>query len=336
MVVAQLDLLDPEVRRDQVRGVLIVDAPRQAPSPALRRITRRRRPALRRRSARLTPGRAGKDVRGERLGAQRPHALPRAQRRRHPARDRPEAQGQYVSLTAHNDHVGSASPGRARLDPRPQRGRPPDGRRQPGARRDGRGSGEGPAHPRQPARACARPRPDSIRNGADDDGTGTVVAARDRRGAEPARRAPAPLHPVRLAHRRGVRPARLAAGSPITPPCRCDSIVAEIDEDMIGRGQRASTSAGGGPDLSRGRSGAKRLSREFGDRSRRPTRGSRSRSCSTTLRPPGHPLQYYCRADHYSYARYGIPAWRSRAASTSTITRSPTRRSTSTTPTWRA
>ena len=23
---------------------------------------------------------------------------------------------------------------------------------------------------------------------------------------------------------------------------------------------------------------------------------------------PGHPLQYYCRADHYSYARYGIPA----------------------------
>ena len=23
---------------------------------------------------------------------------------------------------------------------------------------------------------------------------------------------------------------------------------------------------------------------------------------------PGHPLQYYCRADHYNYARYGIPA----------------------------
>jgi len=23
---------------------------------------------------------------------------------------------------------------------------------------------------------------------------------------------------------------------------------------------------------------------------------------------PGHPLQYYCRADHYSYARYGIPS----------------------------
>ena len=23
---------------------------------------------------------------------------------------------------------------------------------------------------------------------------------------------------------------------------------------------------------------------------------------------PGHPQQYYCRADHYSYARYGIPS----------------------------
>jgi hypothetical protein len=27
-----------------------------------------------------------------------------------------------------------------------------------------------------------------------------------------------------------------------------------------------------------------------------------------TYDQPGHPLQYYCRADHYSYARYGIPA----------------------------
>jgi hypothetical protein len=27
-----------------------------------------------------------------------------------------------------------------------------------------------------------------------------------------------------------------------------------------------------------------------------------------TYAAPGHPLQYYCRADHYNYARYGIPA----------------------------
>ena len=27
-----------------------------------------------------------------------------------------------------------------------------------------------------------------------------------------------------------------------------------------------------------------------------------------TYDAPGHPLQYYCRADHYSYARWGIPS----------------------------
>ena len=27
-----------------------------------------------------------------------------------------------------------------------------------------------------------------------------------------------------------------------------------------------------------------------------------------TYDAPGHPSQYYCRADHYNYARYGIPS----------------------------
>jgi hypothetical protein len=27
-----------------------------------------------------------------------------------------------------------------------------------------------------------------------------------------------------------------------------------------------------------------------------------------TFDAPGHPLQYYCRADHYNSARYGIPS----------------------------
>jgi Iap family predicted aminopeptidase len=29
---------------------------------------------------------------------------------------------------------------------------------------------------------------------------------------------------------------------------------------------------------------------------------------NTEYDAPGHPEQYYCRADHYSYARYGIPS----------------------------
>jgi hypothetical protein len=55
--------------------------------------------------------------------------------------------------------------------------------------------------------------------------------------------------------------------------------------------------------------GAKRLSREFGDsleaaNAREPV----PFAFDYTYDQPGHPLQYYCRADHYSYARYGIPA----------------------------
>jgi hypothetical protein len=55
--------------------------------------------------------------------------------------------------------------------------------------------------------------------------------------------------------------------------------------------------------------GAKRLSREFGDS----LEAANAREpvpfvFDYTFDTPGHPLQYYCRADHYNYARYGIRA----------------------------
>src|SRR5213076_1607385 len=86
-----------------------------------------------------------------------------------------------------------------------------------------------------------------------------------------------------------------------------DSIIGEIDEDMIGRGQ-ASDIQGGGPGYLEV-IGAKRLSPEFGDtleavNARQPV----PFSFNYEFDAPGHPLQYYCRADHYSYARYGIPS----------------------------
>jgi Zn-dependent M28 family amino/carboxypeptidase len=55
--------------------------------------------------------------------------------------------------------------------------------------------------------------------------------------------------------------------------------------------------------------GSRRLSTEFGDiidsigrREPVPFRFNYAYDA------PGNPLQYYCRADHYSYARYGIPS----------------------------
>jgi Zn-dependent M28 family amino/carboxypeptidase len=96
------------------------------------------------------------------------------------------------------------------------------------------------------------------------------------------------------------------------PTIPLDSVVAEIDQDMVGRGTasdfpRGGTGAGSATYLEV--IGAKRLSREFGDtleaaNARQPV----PFTFDYTYDQPGHPLQYYCRADHYSYARYGIPA----------------------------
>jgi len=91
-----------------------------------------------------------------------------------------------------------------------------------------------------------------------------------------------------------------------------DSVIAEIDQDMVGRGlptdfPRNGTGAGSATYLEV--VGDQKISREFGAvldavNARRPVPFEFDRSYAQ----PGHPLQYYCRADHYNYARYGIPA----------------------------
>jgi hypothetical protein len=102
-----------------------------------------------------------------------------------------------------------------------------------------------------------------------------------------------------------------------------DNIVAEIDVDMIGRGS-ARDIKGGGPTYLEV-VGLRRLSKEFGDWSKpRNAKQSVPFVFNYEYDAPGHPLQYYCRADHYSYARYGIRASHSREARTSTTTWSPT------------
>jgi Zn-dependent M28 family amino/carboxypeptidase len=85
-----------------------------------------------------------------------------------------------------------------------------------------------------------------------------------------------------------------------------DSIVAELNIDMIGRG-RADDVKGGGPGYLQ-LIGSRRLSTELGDLveavvKTEPT----SFKLDYQYDANGHPQQYYCRSDHYEYARYGIP-----------------------------
>jgi Zn-dependent M28 family amino/carboxypeptidase len=85
-----------------------------------------------------------------------------------------------------------------------------------------------------------------------------------------------------------------------------DSIVTQINIDMIGRGGAADT-PGGGPGYVQ-LIGSRRLSTQLGD-----IVDAEGKKASPPFRfdyqydANGHPSQYYCRSDHYMYARFGIP-----------------------------
>ncbi|PYP78342.1 MAG: hypothetical protein DMD35_11730 [Gemmatimonadetes bacterium] len=223
----------------------------------------------------------------------------------------PALRGEYVALTAHNDHVGFDHAPVDHDSLRAFNGV---------VRPMGADSPVRPATAEETARIRTildslrrvhRPRLDSIRNGADDDGSGTVsileIAERMALGRERPRRSI--LFVSHTAEETGLFGSRWFSDHPTVPR---DSIVAEIDQDMIGRGTSRDFPRGGtgaGSDTYLEVVGAKRLSRAFGEM----VEGANARQpipfvFDYTYDQPGHPLQYYCRADHYSYARYGIPS----------------------------
>jgi hypothetical protein len=223
----------------------------------------------------------------------------------------PARRGQYVSLTAHNDHVGfdHTPVDHDSLRAFNQVVRPMGADSPPRV-----ASAEESARIRtllDSLRRVNRPRLDSIRNGADDDGSGTVsiLEIAERIAGSAARPRRSILFVSHTGEEAGLLGSRWYSDHPTVPR---DSIVAEIDQDMIGRGTsrdfpRGGTGAGGDSYLEV--VGAKRLSRAFGEM----VEAANARQplpfvFDYTYDQPGHPLQYYCRADHYSYARYGIPS----------------------------
>ena len=92
-----------------------------------------------------------------------------------------------------------------------------------------------------------KPRLDSISNGADDDGSGSMARARDRRGDSVDEGEAEALDAVRVAHGRRSRDSSGSRFFTRNPTVPMDSVVAQINIDMIGRG-RAEDLPGGGPD----------------------------------------------------------------------------------------
>jgi hypothetical protein len=146
-------------------------------------------------------------------------------------------------------------------------------------------------------------RRDSIANGADDDGSGSVVLLEI---AESLVRSPAKRSVVLVWHAAeedGLLGSRYFSDHPTVPR---DSIVTQLNMDMLGRG-RASDHVGGGLQYLR-LIGSRRLSTELGDIVERVNaQNNYGFVFDYSFDVPGHPQNSYCRSDHYNYARFGIP-----------------------------
>ena len=154
-------------------------------------------------------------------------------------------------------------------------------------------------------RALRPARLDSINNGADDDGSGTVAALEIAEMFAGTKQKPrrSLIFVWHTGEESGLYGSEYFTDHPTVPR---DSIVAQLNVDMIGRGE-ASDQPGGSPSYL-SLLGSRRLSTEFGDMIETVNKDPKnSFTLDYKFDANGHPEQYYCRSDHYEYARYGIP-----------------------------
>ena len=231
-----------------------------------------------------------------------------------PGSDR-KLKGQYVAIGAHNDHIGIARTvdhDSIRIWNHVVR---PEGADDAGkqatpeqqARVDSALAAFRAAHP-------AAARADSISNGADDDGSGSVAALEiaERIAGLKTKPKRSILFVWHTAEEKGLLGSRYFTDHPTVPR---DSIVAQLNMDMVGRGgaddETGRTKDGaalhGGPNYVQ-LVGSRRLSTELGDLIERVnTQDHHNLSFDYSIDANGHPANIYCRSDHYEYARYGIP-----------------------------
>lgn len=147
------------------------------------------------------------------------------------------------------------------------------------------------------------PRPDSIMNGADDDGSGSVALLEMGRALRDARPRRSVLFVWHTAEELGLLGSEYFTDHPTVP---LQSIVADLNSDMIGRGGPEDLALGGPAYVQL--IGSRRLSTQLGDLVEDVNRDRNlGFTFDYTFDADGHPDNYYCRSDHYMYARYGIP-----------------------------
>jgi hypothetical protein len=140
---------------------------------------------------------------------------------------------------------------------------------------------------------------DSIANGADDDGSGSVALLAVARAfkANPGRRST--LFVWHVGEEKGLLGSSFFTERPTVP---IDSIVAQINADMIGRNGRDSLFLVGP------RAAPNNQSRRLGQIADSVNAAAASPfTFNRTWDDPGHPEQIYQRSDHFNYAKKGIP-----------------------------
>jgi len=229
----------------------------------------------------------------------------------------PKLRGEYVAIGAHNDHIGWSTRPVAHdsiyvVNHLFRTGGADDRPPQPDAVQQAQVNAVIADIRKRSNGASARP--DSIYNGADDDGSGSVSALEIAQyfAAQKVKPKRSLLFVWHVGEEAGLYGSEWYTDHPTVPR---DSIVAQLNMDMVGRGSAADntgiTKEGvryhGNSDYVQ-LVGSRRLSTELGDLAERVNRAEkRPMSFDYAMDANGHPSNIYCRSDHYEYARYGIP-----------------------------
>jgi len=152
---------------------------------------------------------------------------------------------------------------------------------------------------------------DTIYNGADDDGSGTVGLLAIAEAFATARTRPrrSLLFVWHTGEEQGLWGSRYFTEHPTVP---LDRVVAQLNIDMIGRGRAAGTPAPSGPLALTDAGtvyvvGSRRLSTMLGGLLERANARYHALHLDYSLDDVSDPAQIYQRSDHYQYAKRGIP-----------------------------
>lgn len=306
IVVANFELMEPELRQALSASNLQLDGPEQpAPElPAYLHISRATAAALLGVTdlSAAQPGREGSVIRGnprfKKVSVESFNVVAVL-----PGSD-PVLRNEYVAIGSHSDHVGTGPA----VDRDSLRAFQLELRRKQLAS-GGRITPDIYASVRvnmdSIRRVHPRARMDSVFNGADDDGSGSMAVLEVARAMAADRTKPkrSVLFVWHTGEELGLFGADHFTNSPTVPR---EQIVAQVNLDMVGRGGPGEETDGGPNYIQL--IGSRRLSTQLGDLVEDVSRTQRYNwAFDYQYDATGHPEQFYCRSDHYMYARYGIP-----------------------------